>query len=106
MTPDDTEFSAKTKELQEYLRKKTIHANIFKTIDASAASEKAGMVYKRKEANPLASGLVTCDTEGRPLKIEPITKFSKNLTYGAHGEVSDEPAKVIRDPDEIALALG
>lgn len=49
---------------------------------------------------------MTCDSEGKPLKIIRITKFNKNLVSGATAAVMNEPAKVIRDPDEIALTLG
>lgn len=48
MTPDDKEFDMKTIGLKDYIRKKMIHAQIFKSIEASDTVDgKSGMSIKR-----------------------------------------------------------
>lgn len=60
----------------------------------------------RNEKNPLTSQEITCDFNGAPIKIEKITAFKKALLTLPRVDIPEEPASVLRDPEEIALALG
>ena len=60
----------------------------------------------RNEKNPLTSQEVTCDFNGAPIKIQKITTFKKALLTFPRVDIPEEPVSVLRDPEEIALALG
>lgn len=48
---------------------------------------------------------ITCDFDGKPLKITKVTTFTKQLIAKPVVRVSDQ-VSVIQDPDEIAVTLG
>lgn len=65
------------------------------------------MVARRAgEKDPLTNGDLTCDFEGKPLKIEKVTHFSRSLQMSPRVNLPEEPASVTRDPEEIALLVG
>ena len=44
---------------------------------------------------------VTCDFQGKPLKINQIKKFNKKLLYDANITVPTKPTQVERSPEKI-----
>jgi len=119
MTPEDIEYKSKTDVLKEYLRRKIIHATIFNTnkhqldggsMDTNAFETGAKMNTtsgrSKDEKNPLMSQEVTCDFKGAPIMIQHITAFKKPLLALPRVDLPEEPSQVLRDPEEIALALG
>ena len=57
----------------------------------------------RKE--DLSSQEVTCDFNGKPLKINKIKNFPKALVNQPKVNLPNRPAVVIRDPHEIEMVL-
>ena len=117
MSPQDVDYALKTEKLKEYLRKKIIHAQIFNTtkfMDTSMGSDTAANDTKskmnntsgRNEKNPLTSQEVTCDFNGAPIQIQKITNFKKALLALPRVDLPEKPVSVLKDPDEIAMALG
>ena len=69
--PDESEiaYQEKTADLKNYLRKKIIHASIFKQSGSNFDKEVAVTQTSRGQKDPLAEGLITCDFKGAPIKI-------------------------------------
>ena len=81
----DQEYHEKTLRLKDYLRKKIIQAQIFgETQEKTYINPKTGASFKIAEKkNPLSTGEITYDDAGKPLKVQKIEKFTKNLVNTA-----------------------
>ena len=108
LTEEDIKYQDKREELMDYLRKKIIHAKIFRSRPSNAKSDfKATVnVNRKKEIDPLAVGNITSDFEGKPIKIQKIWKFRQTLMPIMDIDIPEEPTSVMRDPEEIAQFLG
>ena len=73
---------------------------------ANDTTSKMNNTSGRNEKNPLSAQEVTCDFNGAPIKIQKITTFKKALLALPRVDLPEKPTSVLRDPEEIALALG
>jgi len=98
-TEEDLLYFEKTAKLKDHLRKKLIHATIFKTLDSNSEKSKKIAVF-----DPLET--MTNDFNGEPIKVQPVTTFPKKLVIVPNVNIPPEPAQVLSDRLEIAKALG
>ena len=61
---------------------------------------------KKDIENELGAKDITSDFQGNIIKVLPITHFSKSLITQPRVNIEEEPASVIRDPEEIAMTMG
>ena len=73
---------------------------------ANDTTSKMNNTSGRKEKDPLTSQELTCDFNGAPIKIEKITAFKKPLLALPRIDLPEKPVSVLKDPEEIAMALG
>ena len=94
LSKEDVEYGEKTSYLKEILRKKMIHHTIFNNAEGQEKSATKTIVRK----DDLKSQEITCDFNGKPMKINRIKVFSKALVTSPKVDLPKGPPSVIRDP--------
>ena len=86
--------------MKTYLRKKEIHAKIFKKQESPIKFKVSATTRAQNNKSEVMPG-VTTDDEGKPIPIVPIKNFSKKLTITVGSSIDTEPSEIISDPYEI-----
>lgn len=101
-TEEDQAFEDRVNELKDEIRKRIIQKEIFEKEQSMALKKtlsRSTTVAKTKE-NSVIPG-VTCDFNGKPLKINQIKKFPKRLLFDANITVPRAPTQVEKSPEKI-----